>query len=84
MLYEVITERNEVIIDRETFIEPEHIDEIVDSVITSYSIHYTKLYEEKAGKVLPVLISVYTDKSFDFIIKTPPAAVQLLEVAKLT
>ncbi|MFK7981759.1 MAG: 50S ribosomal protein L11 [Saprospiraceae bacterium] len=35
------------------------------------------------GKLLPVLISVYKDKSFDFIVKTPPAAVQLLEAAKL-
>jgi large subunit ribosomal protein L11 len=35
------------------------------------------------GKVLPVVITVYSDKSFDFIIKTPPAAVQLLEVSKL-
>jgi len=39
--------------------------------------------QEKAGKVLPVIITVYSDKSFDFIIKTPPAAVQLLEAAKL-
>ena len=39
--------------------------------------------QEKAGKVLPVVISVYTDKSFDFVIKTPPAAVQLLDAAKL-
>ena len=37
----------------------------------------------KAGKVLPVLITVYSDKSFDFVVKTPPAAVQLLEAAKL-
>ena len=35
------------------------------------------------GKVLPVLITVFNDKSFDFIIKTPPAAVQLMEAAKL-
>jgi len=35
------------------------------------------------GKLLPVVISVYKDKSFDFIVKTPPAAVQLLEAAKL-
>jgi large subunit ribosomal protein L11 len=35
------------------------------------------------GKVLPVLLTVYTDKSFEFIIKTPPAAVQLLEATKL-
>ncbi len=39
--------------------------------------------QENAGKVLPVVITVYTDKSFDFIIKTPPAAVQLLEAAKI-
>ena len=39
--------------------------------------------QDKPGKVLPVLITVYADKSFDFIIKTPPAAVQLLDAAKL-
>ena len=39
--------------------------------------------QEKIGKVLPILITVYSDKSFDFVIKTPPAAVQLLEAAKL-
>lgn len=39
--------------------------------------------QEQAGKVLPVVITVYSDKSFDFIVKTPPAAVQLLEAAKL-
>ena len=39
--------------------------------------------QEQQGKLLPVVISVYKDKSFDFIIKTPPAAVQLLEAAKL-
>src|SRR6187455_961638 len=39
--------------------------------------------QDKMGKVLPVLITVYTDKSFDFIIKTPPASIQLLEAAKL-
>jgi large subunit ribosomal protein L11 len=39
--------------------------------------------QDKAGKVLPVVITVYGDKSFDFIIKTPPAAVQLLEAVKL-
>ena len=39
--------------------------------------------QEKAGKVLPCVITVYTDKSFDFVVKTPPAAVQLLEAAKL-
>lgn len=39
--------------------------------------------QDKMGKVLPVLITVYSDKSFDFVIKTPPASVQLLEAAKL-
>lgn len=39
--------------------------------------------QDKQGKVLPVVIIVYKDKSFDFIIKTTPAAVQLLEAAKL-
>jgi len=39
--------------------------------------------QDKAGKVLPVVITVYADKSFDFVIKTPPVAVQLLEAAKL-
>ncbi len=38
--------------------------------------------QDNAGKVLPVVITVYKDKSFDFIIKTPPAAVQVLEAAK--
>lgn len=38
--------------------------------------------QDKAGKVLPVAITVYKDKSFDFVIKTPPAAVQLMEAAK--
>jgi large subunit ribosomal protein L11 len=38
--------------------------------------------QEKAGKILPVVITVYSDKSFDFIVKTPPVAVQLLEVSK--
>lgn len=39
--------------------------------------------QDQAGKVLPVVITVFKDKSFTFIIKTPPAAVQLLEAAKL-
>jgi len=39
--------------------------------------------QNMAGKVLPVIITVYKDKSFNFIIKQPPVAVQLLEVAKL-
>ncbi|MDO4823514.1 MAG: 50S ribosomal protein L11 [Bacteroidales bacterium] len=39
--------------------------------------------QDKAGKILPVVISYYNDKSFDFVIKTPPAAVQLREAAKI-
>ncbi|MBO5405483.1 MAG: 50S ribosomal protein L11 [Paludibacteraceae bacterium] len=39
--------------------------------------------QDKAGKVLPVVITVYADKSFDFIVKTPPVAVQLKEAAKV-
>jgi large subunit ribosomal protein L11 len=39
--------------------------------------------QESQGKLLPVIITVYKDKSFDFIVKTPPAANQLLEAAKL-
>ena len=38
--------------------------------------------QDKIGKVLPVTLTVYTDKSFDFVIKTPPAAIQLMEYAK--
>ncbi len=39
--------------------------------------------QEKAGKVIPVIITVFKDKSFNFIVKTPPVAVQLREVAKI-
>ncbi len=39
--------------------------------------------QDKAGKVLPVIITVYTDKSFDFVVKQPPVAVQLKEAAKI-
>lgn len=39
--------------------------------------------QDQQGKVLPVLITVYSDKSFDFIIKTAPAAVQVMELAKV-
>ena len=39
--------------------------------------------QEQIGKILPVIISVYKDKTFDFVIKTPPAAIQLFEAAKL-
>lgn len=39
--------------------------------------------QNSAGKVLPVIITVYSDKSFDFIVKRPPVAVQILEAAKI-
>ncbi|KGO84973.1 50S ribosomal protein L11 [Flavobacterium rivuli WB 3.3-2 = DSM 21788] len=39
--------------------------------------------QDKPGKVLPVQITVYKDKSFEFVVKTPPAAIQLLDAAKL-
>jgi len=39
--------------------------------------------QDQAGKVIPVIITVYKDKSFDFIVKTPPVAIQVMEVAKL-
>ena len=53
----------------------------------SYIMDFCKAFnartQEKAGKVLPVVITYYTDKSYDFIVKTPPVAVQLMEIAKL-
>lgn len=39
--------------------------------------------QDKMGKTLPVVVTVYADKSFDFVIKTPPAAVQLMELSKI-
>ncbi len=39
--------------------------------------------QDKAGKVIPVVITVYADKSFDFVTKTPPVAIQLMEVSKI-
>ena len=39
--------------------------------------------QDQPGKILPVQITVYKDKSFDFVVKTPPAAIQLLDAAKL-
>lgn len=38
--------------------------------------------QDQIGKVLPVVLTVYTDKSFEFIIKTPPVTVQILEITK--
>ncbi len=39
--------------------------------------------QDKPGKILPVVVTVYKDKSFDFVVKTPPAAIQLMEAAKI-
>lgn len=39
--------------------------------------------QDKGGKILPVVITYYTDKSFDFVVKTPPVAIQLKEAAKI-
>ena len=39
--------------------------------------------QDKAGKVLPVVITYFTDKSFEFVVKTPPVAIQLLEITKM-
>lgn len=39
--------------------------------------------QDKMGKILPVLITVFADKSFEFVIKTPPASIQLMEAAKI-
>ncbi len=39
--------------------------------------------QDQPGKILPVIISVYKDKTFDFLVKTPPAGIQLLEMAKI-
>ncbi len=39
--------------------------------------------QEKQGQVLPVLITIFTDKSFEFVVKTPPAAVMILEASKV-
>jgi large subunit ribosomal protein L11 len=39
--------------------------------------------QDKSGKVIPVIITVYADKSFDFVTKTPPVAVQLIEISKI-
>ena len=50
--------------------------------IMDFCKQFNALTQSKAGKVLPVVISYYDDKSFTFVIKTPPAAVQLLEASK--
>jgi large subunit ribosomal protein L11 len=51
--------------------------------IMEFCKQYNARTQDKPGKVLPVVITVYSDKSFDFVIKTPPAAIQVMEAAKL-
>jgi large subunit ribosomal protein L11 len=51
--------------------------------IMDFCKQFNALTAKKAGKVLPVIITYYADKSFTFVIKTPPAAVQLKEAAKI-
>lgn len=50
--------------------------------IVEFCKQFNSRTQDKGGKVLPVVITVYADKSFEFIIKTPPASVQLKEVSK--
>jgi large subunit ribosomal protein L11 len=51
--------------------------------IMEFCKQYNARTQDKPGKVLPCVITVYSDKSFDFVIKTPPAAVQIMESAKI-
>ena len=51
--------------------------------IMDFCKQFNALTQSKAGKVLPVVITYYDDKSFTFVIKTPPAAVQIVEAAKV-
>ncbi|GAB4414569.1 MAG: 50S ribosomal protein L11 [Bacteroidia bacterium] len=51
--------------------------------IMEFCKRFNAMTQDKVGQVLPVLITVYSDKSFDFVVKTPPAAVLLLQAAKL-
>jgi large subunit ribosomal protein L11 len=51
--------------------------------IMEFCKQYNARTQDKPGKVLPCVITVYSDKSFDFVIKTPPATVQIMEHAKL-
>jgi large subunit ribosomal protein L11 len=51
--------------------------------IMEFCKQYNARTQDKPGKVLPCVITVYSDKSFDFVIKTPPAAVQIIDSVKL-
>jgi len=51
--------------------------------IMEFCKQYNARTQDKPGKVLPCVITVYSDKSFDFVIKTPPAPIQIMEFAKI-
>jgi len=51
--------------------------------IMEFTKQFNARTQDLAGKILPVVITYYSDKSFDFIVKTPPVAVQLMEIAKI-
>lgn len=51
--------------------------------IMEFCKQYNARTQDKMGQVLPVLITIYSDKSFDFVVKTPPAANMLIEAAKI-
>lgn len=51
--------------------------------IMEFCKRFNAMTQDKQGKVVPVVITVFKDKSFDFVIKTAPAAIQLMEVAKI-
>lgn len=51
--------------------------------IMEFCKQYNARTQDKMGQVLPVLITVYSDKSFDFVVKTPPAANMLMDAAKI-
>jgi large subunit ribosomal protein L11 len=50
--------------------------------IMDFCKQFNGITQDKPGQILPVLISIYNDKSFDFVIKTPPAAILILDAAK--
>lgn len=51
--------------------------------IMEFCKRFNALTQDKMGQVVPVVVSIYTDKSFDFVIKTPPAATLLMQAAKI-
>lgn len=51
--------------------------------IMEFCKRFNALTQDKMGQVVPVVVAIYTDKSFDFVIKTPPAATLLMQAAKI-